>query len=62
MMEKFGLTMQCVDFCGMCACLRIGVFETCLKVFGVPFHKVDPKGAKYSEDEVQPRPQISSKL
>ena len=32
----------------MRACLRIGVFETCLKVFGVPFHKVDPKGAKCS--------------
>ena len=62
----------------VCVCLRIGVFETCLKVFGVPSHKVDPKGAKYSVSTVKTRfnllllalatlnivrrPQISSKL
>ena len=39
----------------VCVCLRIGVFETCLKVFGVPSHKVDPKGAKYSVSTVKTR-------
>ena len=53
-MEKFWLDNAWIFF-GMCVCLRIGVFETCLKVFGDPYHKVDPKGAKYSVSTVKTR-------
>ena len=42
------LARQCLDFCGLCAYRRVEVSETCLKVFGFPPHKVEPKEAKSS--------------